>query len=411
MLLVEDIKQYILISGSNGIQSNEALPYNEYFSIEVNTKKQSTENLKMNIVTSHCSESQHIDNLNGVNLFFTIKKTSEVNNMKTSPHFSKGKFHNLIPTKTSLTASDVFNVIKGKIMSNKKGAPQSAIPTLPFSKHTFIDENSLFAFSWFGHSSVLIKLTNCNFLFDPIFSSRASMVSWAGPKSFPYTNPLKVKQLPDIDAVILSHDHYDHMDFKSISTLKNKVKQYYVPLGVGELLKKWGIPAEFITELDWWESITHQQKVRLMLAPSRHFSGRSLWNRNKTLWGSWILETPYHKIFFGGDSGYSPTFKEIGQSFGPFSCTFLECGAYSPYWPDIHMLPHETAQAHIDLRGKTLIPIHWAKFNLALHPWKEPIEKLTKIAMVKKIQLMTPQIGETVNPDKHIPQLNWWKNI
>ena len=182
-----------------------------------------------------------------------------------------------------------------------------------------------------------------------------------------------------------------------------------MPLGVGAHFEKWGIDTSRITEFDWWEKAEIAPGIRLTATPARHFSGRSLTDRGKTLWTSYVLETDSTKLYIGGDSGYGPHFKEIGEKYGPFDITILECGQYNNYWPLIHMMPEQTVQAHLDLKGKVLLPVHWGKFVLALHPWNEPIERLTAEAEKKSVTVTTPLIGEQIMPDSILPQTKWWR--
>jgi L-ascorbate metabolism protein UlaG (beta-lactamase superfamily) len=216
--------------------------------------------------------------------------------------------------------------------------------------------------------------------------------------------------LPPLDIVLLSHDHYDHLDHGSILKLKAKAKHFVVPLGVAAHLVKWGVAASRITELDWWETAT-VDGVFLAAAPARHFSGRGLRDRDKTLWCSWVLKSGEQSVYFGGDSGYDTHFKEIGQKYGPFDLTMLECGQYNEAWQYIHMMPEQTAQAHLDLRGNVLMPTHWGAFSLALHPWQEPIDRLSKAAQDLNITLATPLIGQRWNPLAQVPQTQWWKGL
>jgi len=221
---------------------------------------------------------------------------------------------------------------------------------------------------------------------------------------------MSVDQLPHVDVVLLSHDHYDHLDHGTLLLLKDKVHRWVMPLGVGAHLEYWGVPACEITEHDWWENV-QVGNVKLTLAPARHFTGRSLTNRSSTLWGAWALEGRTKRLFFGADSGYSPSFKEIGERLGPFDLALLECGAYNENWSNIHMMPEETAQAAVEVKAKVLMPIHWGKFNLALHPWKEPVERVSAKAEELGIALLTPRIGRIVNgPDMKLSE-RWWEEV
>ncbi|MBF0589990.1 MAG: MBL fold metallo-hydrolase, partial [Magnetococcales bacterium] len=229
--------------------------------------------------------------------------------------------------------------------------------------------------TWMGHSSLLIEVDGQTILIDPNFSRHASPFSWLPPKSFFPEMPVTPEQIDHLHAVVISHDHYDHLDHDTIIQLAGRVDRFIVPLGVGAHLRHWGIDPTKITELAWWAS-TDLNGVTLTATPAHHFSGRRLTGGNRTLWAGWAIAGRSERLFFSGDSGYFPGFKEIGKRLGPFDLTMLECGAYNDAWADIHMMPEETAQAHLDLGGKTLLPIHWARFDLALHHWTEPVQRL-----------------------------------
>lgn len=259
-----------------------------------------------------------------------------------------------------------------------------------------------------GHSSVLLKLDGGLWLTDPVFSKRASPVQWFGPKRF-HPVPLEVDALPDIEGVIISHDHYDHLDKATIKRIHTKVKHFIVPLGVDKHLIEWGVPGQKIHALDWWQTIDIKN-VSLTATPAQHFSGRGLFDRNHTLWASWVIKTDKHSVFFSGDGGYFDGFKLIGERFGPFDLTLMETGAYDRNWADIHMLPEQSVQAHIDLQGKVLMPIHNSTFDLALHPWYEPLERLAASAEKNGVEIATPIIGEKVFLDSPRNNIAWWRN-
>jgi L-ascorbate metabolism protein UlaG (beta-lactamase superfamily) len=260
---------------------------------------------------------------------------------------------------------------------------------------------------WFGHSSYLIKIGKVHVLVDPVFSGNAAPFRMFA-KAFPGTDSYDADKLPDtIDVLLLTHDHYDHLDYKTILKLKSRVKHFYTSLGVGSHLEAWGIEEARITELDWWEETAIGEWGRLTATPARHFSGRST-KRNKTLWSSFVLKTEGHSFFLGGDSGYGEHFKEIGDRFGPFDIGFVECGQYGKYWPHIHMFPEQVVQAAQELKVKKLLPVHWAKFSLALHPWNEPIKLMTAAAVKAGQHFTTPLIGQPVVLNHHYPSSDWW---
>ena len=342
--------------------------------------------------------------------FGQAAQNGSLKKIQNSPNFSDGKFRNLIPT-TMMTAS-LSESIKdtGKFfLPSKDTSPQKTLPSKTFDKNFFEESNSDLAVTWLGHSSILMQTPHGNVLTDPVFSGAATPMPIGG-KQFEYKNNYSVKDLPEIDYVVISHDHYDHLDYKTIKELNGTNITFLVPLGVGSHMQRWGIAKQNIIELDWYEGV-NLNNIEFTAAPARHFSGRSVHDSGKTLWASWIIKTPEKNIYFSGDSGYFDEFKKIGDNYGPFDLTLIENGAYGEGWATIHMMPEEVAQAHLDLKGKHLLPIHWAKFNLALHPWKEPIERLTKATKEKNISLLSPIMGESFTLEDSLPQDSWWEEI
>ncbi|MEH7308140.1 MBL fold metallo-hydrolase [Neobacillus drentensis] len=263
--------------------------------------------------------------------------------------------------------------------------------------------------TWFGHSALLLELEEKRILLDPMFGGAPTPFPIFGIKRYSKGLPFIIEDLPTIDIVIISHDHYDHLDYGTIRKIKEKVKQFIVPLGVGSHLEKWGVHPAIIKELDWWDELDHEG-LKFAATPARHFSGRSLTDRDATLWCSWVIESENTKIFFSGDSGYGPHFKEIGEKYGPFNLTLMECGQYDHRWAAIHMTPEETVQAHLDVKGEMMIPIHWGAFTLALHDWTDPIERVTNAAEKQNIDISTPKIGETIFiSSEEYPRNMWWR--
>lgn len=259
-----------------------------------------------------------------------------------------------------------------------------------------------------GHSSLLLKLRGKFWLIDPVFSERASPVQWAGPKRW-HTQPITLEALPPIEAVILSHDHYDHLDHAALLALQAKVGRFIAPLGVGARLVSWGVPEHKVKELDWWQQTT-VDGVELTATPAQHFSGRGLGDSNQTLWASWVIRSEGITLFFSGDSGYFEGFKEIGKRYGPFDVAFLEAGAYNKRWEYVHMLPEQTAQAFHDLGGKWLFPIHNGTFDLAMHQWNDPLEQISRLAAEQHIALITPTIGEPLQLLAPHSGSAWWRD-
>jgi L-ascorbate metabolism protein UlaG (beta-lactamase superfamily) len=260
--------------------------------------------------------------------------------------------------------------------------------------------------TWMGHSSLLIEIDGKKILTDPVWGERASFLSFMGPKRF-FAPPLPLDKLPELDAIILSHDHYDHLDYPTIKQLIPTTTPIYCSLGVGATITKWGIDKGRITEMDWTDKVMIGNDCSLMAMPARHFSGRGL-IRNRALWSSFIIKGHTHNIYFGADSGFFPGFKEIGDTYGPFDLTMLEIGAYGSGWPHIHMGPANASEAHLALKGKVMMPIHWGTFNLALHPWKEPVELILKEAAQKNITLFLPGPG-TPTEVKGAHNSKWWE--
>ncbi|WP_430462807.1 MBL fold metallo-hydrolase [Thalassolituus sp. LLYu03] len=260
-----------------------------------------------------------------------------------------------------------------------------------------------------GHSTLLLALNGEFWLLDPVFSERASPVQWAGPKRF-HQPPLSLEALPHLTGVIISHDHYDHLDEHSIRILADKADGFYVPLGVGRYLREWGVEAGLITEHDWWQE-TRVGDTLLAATPAQHFSGRGAFDRDATLWASWVIIRDGKRYFFSGDGGYFDGFKDIGMRYGPFDLTMIENGAYNPRWSHIHMHPQESVQAHIDLKGKHMLPIHNSTFDLSMHAWFDPLEQVRELAHEREVSLITPRIGESVLIGAEQRFSYWWQSL
>ncbi len=330
--------------------------------------------------------------------------------IQSSEHYQKGKFVNLTETRLDMSFTSMLKTLQ-EFFTARNVRPDQPLPTgfgNTASQPALTD--SLVRVTWFGHSAILLEMEGKKLLLDPMLGPAASPVSFFG-KRFPYQSPIDIEQLGgtpllDIDAIIISHDHYDHLDYRSIRKLKDKTQHFFVPLGVGAHLQHWGVEASRITELDWGQS-ADMDGMRFTATPARHFSGRGL-TRDKTLWASWVIQGRHHKLYFSGDSGYGPHFKQIGEQYGPFDFTMIECGQYNEKWESIHMMPEQSVQAHIDLQGKVMMPIHWGAFNLAVHPWKEPVERLLK-AKKENMIMATPVIGERFVLHQNTPTKHWWK--
>ncbi|WP_187367229.1 MBL fold metallo-hydrolase [Massilia mucilaginosa] len=325
-----------------------------------------------------------------------------------SPQFSDGKFRNPVPMykqSPAQLARLTWTFLTGK---NKDTVPSGAIPVQALTRAQLLaaPDNTLFRL---GHSTLLLKLDNAFYLTDPVFSKRASPVQWAGPARF-HQPPISIEELPPLKAVILSHDHYDHLDHASVLALAAKTEHFLTPLGVGDRLVAWGIDAAKVTQLDWWQE-RKVGKVRLVATPAQHFSGRSLSDGNSTLWASWVFVHKDLRVFFSGDTGYFDGFKAIGNKFGPFDVTMLETGAYDKQWPDVHMEPEQTLQAFLDLKGKWLMPVHNGTFDLSLHPWHEPFDRIAALASARGVPLTTPEMGQALDLNNPAPGQAWWKRV
>lgn len=318
------------------------------------------------------------------------------------------RFINIDPTKgpPSLGLFKSLSIAKKLFLEKSGRLPKGKLPEEKPDLVEFLKPSSSMKFIWFGHSTLLLNLDSQIILIDPVFSDYAFSVDLMVKR---FQAPvLKLSDLPEIDMVVISHDHYDHLDKKTIEFFKNKNTNFVVPLEVGTHLREWGISASKITELNWGASLVHNG-ITYTAAPSQHFSGRGILDRNKTLWASWILQGKTEKIFYSGDSGYGDHFLEIGNRYGPFDVTFIENGQYDERWPSVHMQPEETIQAHLDLNGKLLVPVHWGMFDLSLHRWNEPVERSYKIAVDWEIPMHIPRLGQMIDTGEKLIQRPWWR--
>ncbi|WP_156790388.1 MULTISPECIES: MBL fold metallo-hydrolase [unclassified Alcanivorax] len=318
------------------------------------------------------------------------------------------KFYNTGMT-SSGGAANLWEIARMYLRTKREApTPASPLPLRPIPAAELAEPGNHAKIYRLGHSSTLIHLDGNTLLTDPVFSERASPVQWAGPKRF-HPLPFSLADLPAITAVVISHDHYDHLDRDSVLALDHKVSTFLVPLKVGNHLRRWGIADDKIVELDWWQS-HHIGSLQFTATPAQHFSGRSLGDRDNTLWASWAIQGQGGNIFFSGDSGYFDGFREIGERLGPFDLTLIETGAYNLLWRKIHMLPEQSVQAHMDLRGRAMLPIHNSTFDLALHDWFEPLERATAAAQKNNIHLLTPIIGAPVMVKQPRQTPPWWRD-
>jgi len=323
-----------------------------------------------------------------------------------SGHYKDGKFVN-----ETRTVMDIhfWKVLKNFINASPNRQPHSTIIPEKIDSLDLVNHASTITqLTWFGHSAFLLELDGKKILLDPMFGESPSPHPWLGGKRYSKELPIEIEKLPFIDIVIFSHDHYDHLDYGSIQKLKNKVGSFYTPLGVGNHLIAWGVPKEQVYQLNWWDK-TMFDHIELICTPARHFSGRGIRDRNTTLWASWIIKGEKENIYFSGDGGYGPHFKEIGAKYGPFDISLMECGQYNKQWEAIHMMPEQTAQAAIDLKSNLFMPIHWGAFTLAFHDWTDPAERVISAAKKLNLPVTTPKIGQpVVIGDENFPIEKWW---
>jgi L-ascorbate metabolism protein UlaG (beta-lactamase superfamily) len=263
--------------------------------------------------------------------------------------------------------------------------------------------------TWVGHSTSIVEIDGMRVLIDPVWSKYAGPTPVAGQRRF-FAPPLALDELPEIDVVAISHDHYDHLDYPTIRRLAQTNAHFVAPLGVGAHLEAWGIAAERISELDWWEE---QQlgALTFVATPARHFSGRGVLDLESTLWAGYVISGPKHRVYFSGDTAMFPGLREIGERLGPFDVTLIDSGGYNRHWADVHLGPEQAVQAHRMLRGKLMMPVHWGMFNLAMHGWTEPIERVLVAASAHAVPVATPRLGQSFEPGASVPADRWWPEL
>lgn len=335
-----------------------------------------------------------------------------VNYAQRFEYFEDNRFANPNKAAPNMSFGKILRVMSDYLRGDAQRQPDSLLPVVALDAADIAARKAgAPRLTWFGHSAFLLEISGQKLLIDPMFGDVPAPHPRLGARRFQERLPIDIEQLPPIDAVLLSHDHYDHLDYGSISRLRDKVKQFYVPLGVGNHLQRWGIAPERIHELAWWEEIQHEG-LTFACTPAQHFSGRGPMNRNTTLWASWVINAPHGRIFFSGDSGYGPHFKEIGERYGPFDIALMECGQYNENWTEVHMMPEQTAQACLDVGGQVLLPIHWGTFRLAMHSWTEPVERVINRAQELGIRVTTPRVGQAVDLHQpELPSIRWWEQV
>lgn len=326
---------------------------------------------------------------------------------ETFENYEDGQFTNL-PMGNSEIDIDILAVPDESDSADKEMNPGDQLPSVEIDWNKINGEED--TLTWLGHSAFIMSLDNNKILIDPMLGPYASPVSFAGPKRYGGDLLHLVDEMPAIDAVFITHDHYDHLDYESIMALDGKVAHYFVPYGVGSHLTGWGVAEEKITEMNWWDE-TEYQGLTVALAPAKHFSGRGILDQGSTLWGGWVIQGEQTRLYTTGDGGYDSHFKEIGEKYGPFDIALIEGGQYDERWKDSHMIPEESVQASIDLQAEQMMLIHWAGFTLARHSWTEPIERAILAAEQNDVNLFAPQIGETVPLDGEpaLPVSAWWR--
>lgn len=329
--------------------------------------------------------------------------------MQQSPQWKDGKFHNVLEPEMAPVSE-----MLAKAMSGGSDHARPSQPYVVVRRHTAEFDSqpkSGLRATWLGHCTTLIEIDGQRVLFDPVWGDHASPFTWVGPERF-YDMPLAIEELPKLDAIAISHDHYDHLDHPTIVKLKDRDTKWFVPLGVGAHLEYWGVPAERIIELDWWDE-SQVGGLTLTCTPARHFSGRSVFmaDQNETLWAGWAVRGPTHRVFFSGDSALHEELTEIGKKLGPFDLTMIDTGAYDELWPDVHMGPEQAAIAHVMLNGKVLLPVGWGTFNLANHAWTEPVERLIVAAKRDALSIVTPPPGGSIEPGEGAKATRWWPDV
>ena len=305
-----------------------------------------------------------------------------------------------------------WQAIEDQFFGEEQREPPSPVPVVEIDPARFAATPSQsLRVNWLGHSSTLVEFDGYRVLIDPVFSERASPYQFLGPRRF-HPPPVALANVKNVDVVVVSHNHYDHFDEVTIRHLAAQGAHIFVPLGVSERLKGWEIPAEQIHSLEWWQEIAVGD-LRVVATPARHYSGRGLFDYKETHWASWSLIGPEHRVFYSGDSVYSKLFSQIGERLGPFDLTVIKVGSYGPdqSWLDIHMVPEDSVRVHRDVRGKQMLPVHWATFNLGYHDWDEPIKRTLDAAASNGVQLVVPKLGATVDIYGEEMIDPWWESV
>jgi L-ascorbate metabolism protein UlaG (beta-lactamase superfamily) len=328
--------------------------------------------------------------------------------IKNSPNYKNGKFQNLTSAPQPKIDSSFSEKLNDLLLNkSERLKPSSALPSIKTDLKSLKPEEDVFI--WFGHSSYFLQVDGKKILIDPVLSENASPVKFYN-KSYQGSSIYTIDDIPDIDYLLISHDHYDHLDYDTITKLKPKVEKVITGLGVGAHFEHWGYDKKSIIEMDWNETVVLVEGFEVTVTSAKHRSGRGL-KSNQTLWASFVIKTSNMKIFYSGDSGYGTHFSDIGNTYGPFDLAIMECGQYSKYWPNSHMIPEQVVQASLDLKAEKLMPGHWSKFSLSIHDWDEPIIKVIEESKRKKLPVLYPMIGEKVDVRETISTEAWWEKV
>jgi len=327
-------------------------------------------------------------------------------------HYENGVFLNKEAINMELDCHSIKQMLRETMSPDPNVSPDQDVQVQKITAESILNKpDSIVRLTWFGHSTFLVEMDGSTILLDPVFGQYAAPHPLLGRKRYNSEMPISIADLPSIDAVVISHDHYDHLDYESLKQLKDKTTTFFVPLGVDNHLERWGVPQGKIVKMDWWQEKLFNG-IKIAFTPSRHMSGRRLNDQYATLWGSWVFSGKDYNLFFSGDGGYGKHFKEIGEKYGAFDIALMECGQYNLLWADVHMMPEQSVAAGIDLQAKMIVPIHWGSFTLATHSWKDPIERITKEAMKLNMPIATPRIGEPIIVgNAKIPSNKWWESI
>lgn len=329
--------------------------------------------------------------------------------IEASPNFRDGEFVNTLPTNLVEPGTN-WELTWEFLFGDQIRTPPGEIPIISWAGEDLsAPASTALRAAWLGHASVMVEMDGMRILIDPVFSERASPFGWVGPVRF-HPTPIELESLPPIDLVLISHNHYDHLDMETVKFLAGRESRFLVGLGIGAHLEYWGVPLDQIEELDWGEE-TNLGPIRIVSNPARHYANRGVFDTNENLWTSWSILGAHSRVYYSGDTGYSPHFADIGQKYGPFDLTIIKIGAYHLHWQEIHMTPEKAIDAHIALKGRRMLPVHWGTFNMAHHDWDEPIRRAVADAQAKGVEMVSPKVGEWVTAGSSFKSDPWWEGV